>query len=1224
MIILPPDNNNDNNSSSNPGNVSIPSNPPGKKERLHNTTTSDTKAKNPRNSKGKKGTCKIKTGGNPANYPTASQKAQRGLVSKHDSGIVMTPTKNQKPSQQIQQEDSSKSPQQVDQFPSSPTSPSSAAPRSEARPTHAISSRSFDFMAEEVDEIHSRHANDTIPSRARSKGATAQWHSIDAMLFDGTKIGDDDIDDIHDGTMVGDSILCGRWNVSNDDNDSNNVINNNNDNNSNKCNGGEDNQQPGSKSTRSNYTHTSALTTAMKIYSTRGNSEDNSDNEGIGVAATTSALAKVARSHPSPAPGNNPDFDRFGLGSVPAGVNEKNGRFGHASDTMVRKDNMVDAPRNNNSKAGLVPSIKSSTRRICNFTRFSLSTKSSSSPVISSSSSSSPPPPSDFAANAYSYSKIHKAAANGTDGDTFKAALVNDTKYDGFSSSNGRCKRIADKNERIHGFSGGCWKGDDIAFADDIHKATDGSNKSRALPQASEALKSSDRPSSSFRSTVNFLPIIYFQQRMIYPDGFFSTPPSTSEYETLSSKAPSNTTSSLTKNSTSQAEPTQSTPIQAIQSKWKVYTGVTEFGFDCYATPKYILPDGGGGDNARRKYDGNGCVGWGLDGSIVGWRVASESTSRTSSSLSEPPSVADGNPRWYTGDNLSVVDVPTASPSVTVAEEVDCDHGGMKAEVTLQPPGHIYALREICFDGQITGVIGVEVNEGGEEESGFTEDLPRDSSTKDQQRVRIITSRVVCTTETIHLQLEQSSAGTALCPAWINDDFGGINSGHIFKRSDCGYGPFFYSTGLMPTEGIPPMESQMKPPGRLILVTVPLTEIKRQMGDNFNSSDASVFVDKMDYVGRKNFTRCQNLDNDHFMGLELIHGSIRAIDHAFQVSDECTPKGTSSAKSDKKKKWRHPRKLLKSITQFRRNKHGNTASDIGDTRLSICGVAPGKVSSSAKSTSDLRGKQTSTDKSLAHGVNGSHVPRVVHYFNHGARIFSDEAILNNKIDPIEEIVCLSHSLGIYVCESGLSASECRHIIDVSEACAASAHGWSSYTYAKQTLGCREHDMLAFASKKPVMTACATIGKHLLHSDSECSRPYEPNDTDHGTYSRQESARPQREKAIVLDAREPHIVKYDLSKKERQKLDMHTDKSIWTFLIALSEGRGYDYGEGGTFFEALNSTVHLQRGQMLIFRGKLRHRGVKISFGTRYLLVGFLVEKKNEVRGASGATTAGGT
>ncbi len=88
--------------------------------------------------------------------------------------------------------------------------------------------------------------------------------------------------------------------------------------------------------------------------------------------------------------------------------------------------------------------------------------------------------------------------------------------------------------------------------------------------------------------------------------------------------------------------------------------------------------------------------------------------------------------------------------------------------------------------------------------------------------------------------------------------------------------------------------------------------------------------------------------------------------------------------------------------------------------------------------------------------------------------------------------------------------------------------------------------------------------------------------------------------------------------------MHTDKSIWTFLIALSEGRGHDYSEGGTFFEALNSTVHLQRGQMLIFRGKLRHRGVKISFGTRYLLVGFLVEKKNGARVASCATDASET
>ena len=68
----------------------------------------------------------------------------------------------------------------------------------------------------------------------------------------------------------------------------------------------------------------------------------------------------------------------------------------------------------------------------------------------------------------------------------------------------------------------------------------------------------------------------------------------------------------------------------------------------------------------------------------------------------------------------------------------------------------------------------------------------------------------------------------------------------------------------------------------------------------------------------------------------------------------------------------------------------------------------------------------------------------------------------------------------------------------------------------------------------------------------------------------------------------------------------SDKSVWTFLIALSDGLGKDFSGGGTFFQALNSTVHLQRSQMLMFRGKLRHCGVTIIGGCRYLLVGFLV------------------
>ena len=114
-----------------------------------------------------------------------------------------------------------------------------------------------------------------------------------------------------------------------------------------------------------------------------------------------------------------------------------------------------------------------------------------------------------------------------------------------------------------------------------------------------------------------------------------------------------------------------------------------------------------------------------------------------------------------------------------------------------------------------------------------------------------------------------------------------------------------------------------------------------------------------------------------------------------------------------------------------------------------------------------------------------------------------------------------------------------------------------------------------------------------------------NVKDNGTAT----AAPPKIRSLVLDEREPHLVKYDTSKKERQKLDMHTDKSEWTFIIALSDGNGVDYDGGGTYLECMDATIHLQKGHALIFPGKRRHRGQKIIGGKRFLLVGFLVEKR---------------
>jgi len=213
------------------------------------------------------------------------------------------------------------------------------------------------------------------------------------------------------------------------------------------------------------------------------------------------------------------------------------------------------------------------------------------------------------------------------------------------------------------------------------------------------------------------------------------------------------------------------------------------------------------------------------------------------------------------------------------------------------------------------------------------------------------------------------------------------------------------------------------------------------------------------------------------------------------------------------------------------------------------------------------------------------IPRGISHY-----LYVDYALQNTRVEPVNEMACVDHESKIYICDIGLTSSQCDFIANVAEHCSSGAY--ASYTYAKQTLGCREHDEMAAVCEWPVMRACSTIQTYL-----------EAGNDKEGVYEKS---------SLVLDEREPHVVKYDISRVEHQKLDMHTDKSEWTFLISLSDGDGCDYEGGGTFFESIDSTVHLQKGHALFFPGKLRHRGQKIISGTRYLLVGFLVEKTFEI------------
>jgi hypothetical protein len=177
---------------------------------------------------------------------------------------------------------------------------------------------------------------------------------------------------------------------------------------------------------------------------------------------------------------------------------------------------------------------------------------------------------------------------------------------------------------------------------------------------------------------------------------------------------------------------------------------------------------------------------------------------------------------------------------------------------------------------------------------------------------------------------------------------------------------------------------------------------------------------------------------------------------------------------------------------------------------------------------------------------------------------------------VPDWVIVSKELSIFVVDSGLTPNDCDALVALTER---QCRGqYAAYTYAKQTLGCRDYP--------PLATACYPAVHRVTHAIQNTLSPKLP---------------------LKLDEREPHVVKYDISKKERQKLDMHTDKSEWTFLISLSDGCGLDYEGGGTYFEGLEATIHVQRGHALVFPGKLRHCGQRISKGVRFLLVGFLVD-----------------
>lgn len=88
--------------------------------------------------------------------------------------------------------------------------------------------------------------------------------------------------------------------------------------------------------------------------------------------------------------------------------------------------------------------------------------------------------------------------------------------------------------------------------------------------------------------------------------------------------------------------------------------------------------------------------------------------------------------------------------------------------------------------------------------------------------------------------------------------------------------------------------------------------------------------------------------------------------------------------------------------------------------------------------------------------------------------------------------------------------------------------------------------------------------------------------------------------MIVNINDLFVVKY---KEDAQNyLEMHKDGSFLSFNILLSDKN--DFEGGGTYFDD-GLTSHLEQGDILIHSSRIKHSGLPIVKGIRYLLVGFL-------------------
>ncbi|KAG2220812.1 hypothetical protein INT45_004473 [Circinella minor] len=87
----------------------------------------------------------------------------------------------------------------------------------------------------------------------------------------------------------------------------------------------------------------------------------------------------------------------------------------------------------------------------------------------------------------------------------------------------------------------------------------------------------------------------------------------------------------------------------------------------------------------------------------------------------------------------------------------------------------------------------------------------------------------------------------------------------------------------------------------------------------------------------------------------------------------------------------------------------------------------------------------------------------------------------------------------------------------------------------------------------------------------------------------------------LDFRDVFIVKY--AADAQRGLKLHTDGCLMSFNLLISHQD--DFQGGGTYFESIDNDVQLNQGDCVFHDARIMHRGIDITQGERYILVGFV-------------------